>query len=191
MGQDNGLGGSPGSLYCILACEQWNSPLYCDSEHPQVSSRKYNAGEQQAVQCRCSSRQYNAGAAARPGTAVHDSEGGSSPVIDHLTAQGLLNSRDVLSHSKPFRLSAVTCQVITSSPGATLLMPPPPCAAGHWEHRDQLGPGHCRGPQHLHWTCQGGSSTDFRTKAPATDTSSRRGKSTSRVCTTAVTCRSC
>eukprot|EP00775_Hariotina_reticulata_P008887 gene8887-9065_t len=35
MGQDNGLGGSPGSLYCILACEQWNSPLYCDSEHPQ------------------------------------------------------------------------------------------------------------------------------------------------------------
>ena len=36
MGQDNNLGGSPGNLYCILACEQWNSPLYCDSEHPQV-----------------------------------------------------------------------------------------------------------------------------------------------------------
>lgn len=35
MGQDNGLGGAPGDLYCILACEQWNSPLYCDSEHPQ------------------------------------------------------------------------------------------------------------------------------------------------------------
>lgn len=34
--QDNGLGGSPGPYYCILACEQWNSPLYCDSEHPQV-----------------------------------------------------------------------------------------------------------------------------------------------------------
>eukprot|EP00879_Flechtneria_rotunda_P010510 GHRR01010987.1.p1 GENE.GHRR01010987.1~~GHRR01010987.1.p1 ORF type:complete len:289 (+),score=36.98 GHRR01010987.1:1043-1909(+) len=33
--QDNGLGGTPGPLYCILACEQWNSPLYCDSEHPQ------------------------------------------------------------------------------------------------------------------------------------------------------------
>jgi hypothetical protein len=36
MGQDNTLGGSPGDLWCILACEQWNSPLYCDSEHPQV-----------------------------------------------------------------------------------------------------------------------------------------------------------
>lgn len=35
MGQDNTLGGSPGGLWCILACEQWNSPLYCDSEHPQ------------------------------------------------------------------------------------------------------------------------------------------------------------
>ncbi|KAI8471595.1 MAG: coth protein-domain-containing protein [Monoraphidium minutum] len=35
LGQDNGLGGSPGPLYCVLACEQWNSPLYCDSEHPQ------------------------------------------------------------------------------------------------------------------------------------------------------------
>lgn len=34
--QDNGLGGAPGPYYCILACEQWNSPLYCDSEHPQV-----------------------------------------------------------------------------------------------------------------------------------------------------------
>ncbi len=35
MGMDNGLGGSPGQYYCVLACEQWNSPLYCDSEHPQ------------------------------------------------------------------------------------------------------------------------------------------------------------
>ncbi|KXZ50273.1 hypothetical protein GPECTOR_17g912 [Gonium pectorale] len=35
FGQDNGLGGSPGPNYCVLACEQWNSPLYCDSEHPQ------------------------------------------------------------------------------------------------------------------------------------------------------------
>jgi hypothetical protein len=34
--QDNGLGGAPGPYYCVLACEQWNSPLYCDSEHPQV-----------------------------------------------------------------------------------------------------------------------------------------------------------
>ncbi|KAF8057939.1 hypothetical protein HT031_005885 [Scenedesmus sp. PABB004] len=36
MGQDNALGGAPGNLYCILACEQWSSPLYCDSEHPQA-----------------------------------------------------------------------------------------------------------------------------------------------------------
>lgn len=32
FGQDNMLGGQPGSNYCVLACEQWNSPLYCDSE---------------------------------------------------------------------------------------------------------------------------------------------------------------
>lgn len=36
MGQDNTLGGKSGDLYCILECEQWNNPLYCDSEHPQV-----------------------------------------------------------------------------------------------------------------------------------------------------------
>lgn len=35
MGQDNNLGGAPGPLWCLLACEQWSSPLYCDSEHPQ------------------------------------------------------------------------------------------------------------------------------------------------------------
>ncbi|KAG2452857.1 hypothetical protein HYH02_002201 [Chlamydomonas schloesseri] len=40
FGQDNGLGGKPGlDNYCVLACEQWNSPLYCDSEHPQDLSR--------------------------------------------------------------------------------------------------------------------------------------------------------
>jgi hypothetical protein len=28
-GQDNGLGGQPNlDNYCVLACEQWNSPLY-------------------------------------------------------------------------------------------------------------------------------------------------------------------
>lgn len=36
LGISNSLGGLPASDYCILACEQWNSPLYCDSEHPQV-----------------------------------------------------------------------------------------------------------------------------------------------------------
>jgi len=35
LGQDNGLGGKPGDLYSPLSKEQWNSPLYCDSEHPQ------------------------------------------------------------------------------------------------------------------------------------------------------------
>jgi len=32
---DRGLGGEPAPDYCTLACEQWNSPLFCDSEHPQ------------------------------------------------------------------------------------------------------------------------------------------------------------
>ena len=45
LGQDNGLGGLPGSLWCILACEQWHSPLYCDSEHPQDLAQKTAWGE--------------------------------------------------------------------------------------------------------------------------------------------------
>jgi hypothetical protein len=39
LGQDSGLGGKPGDLYCVLACEQWNSPLYCDAQHPQDTER--------------------------------------------------------------------------------------------------------------------------------------------------------
>ncbi|KAL4445750.1 hypothetical protein ABPG77_008949 [Micractinium sp. CCAP 211/92] len=35
FGIDRGLGGQPAPDYCILACEQWNSPLYCDHNHPQ------------------------------------------------------------------------------------------------------------------------------------------------------------
>ena len=35
FGIDRGLGGVPAPDYCILACEQWNSPLYCDYNHPQ------------------------------------------------------------------------------------------------------------------------------------------------------------
>ncbi|KAH7617481.1 hypothetical protein NADE_007259 [Nannochloris sp. 'desiccata'] len=35
FGIDRGLGGQPAADYCILACEQWNSPLFCDSDHPQ------------------------------------------------------------------------------------------------------------------------------------------------------------
>jgi len=32
---DRGLGGTPARDYCILECEQWNSPLFCDKNHPQ------------------------------------------------------------------------------------------------------------------------------------------------------------
>jgi hypothetical protein len=35
FGSDRGLGGKPAPDYCILECEQWASPLYCDSNHPQ------------------------------------------------------------------------------------------------------------------------------------------------------------
>lgn len=35
FGIDRGLGGLPAPDYCILSCEQWNSPLYCDHNHPQ------------------------------------------------------------------------------------------------------------------------------------------------------------
>ena len=35
FGIDRGLGGTPAADYCILACEQWNSPLYCNRQHVQ------------------------------------------------------------------------------------------------------------------------------------------------------------
>eukprot|EP00884_Botryococcus_braunii_P015668 jgi/Botrbrau1/2785/Bobra.0164s0062.1 len=35
LGADRGLHGTPAPDYCILECEQWNSPLYCDRNHPQ------------------------------------------------------------------------------------------------------------------------------------------------------------
>ncbi|CAG9462414.1 unnamed protein product [Pedinophyceae sp. YPF-701] len=35
LGISSGLGGAPAPDYCVLACDQWNSPLYCDSDHPQ------------------------------------------------------------------------------------------------------------------------------------------------------------
>lgn len=35
FGIDRGLNGTVATDYCILACEQWNSPLYCDHDHPQ------------------------------------------------------------------------------------------------------------------------------------------------------------
>lgn len=35
FGIDRGLGGRPAADYCILDCPQWNSPLYCDRNHPQ------------------------------------------------------------------------------------------------------------------------------------------------------------
>lgn len=35
FGIDRGYGGVPAPDYCILACEQWNSPLYCDRQHVQ------------------------------------------------------------------------------------------------------------------------------------------------------------
>jgi len=37
MAISNGLFGEPAKDYCMLVCPQFNSPLYCDSDHPQVS----------------------------------------------------------------------------------------------------------------------------------------------------------
>lgn len=36
LGISSGLGGKPAPDYCILECEQWNSPLYCNWNHTQV-----------------------------------------------------------------------------------------------------------------------------------------------------------
>ena len=35
MGISSALGGFPAPDYCMLICPQFNSPLYCDSDHPQ------------------------------------------------------------------------------------------------------------------------------------------------------------
>lgn len=36
LNADAGFGGKPATDYCTLECSQWNSPLYCDRDHPQV-----------------------------------------------------------------------------------------------------------------------------------------------------------
>ena len=36
LGISSGLGGQPAPDYCILECQQWNNPLYCDWNHTQV-----------------------------------------------------------------------------------------------------------------------------------------------------------
>ena len=46
LGADSGLGGAPATDYCVLECEQWNSPLYCDHNHTQVA-RQGGSFEQQ------------------------------------------------------------------------------------------------------------------------------------------------
>ena len=38
LGISSGLGGEPAPDYCILECQQWNSPLYCDWNHTQVNT---------------------------------------------------------------------------------------------------------------------------------------------------------
>lgn len=38
LGISSGLGGQPAPDYCILECQQWNSPLYCDWNHTQVNA---------------------------------------------------------------------------------------------------------------------------------------------------------
>lgn len=48
------LGGAPPTDYCILECEQWNSPLFGDSNHPQVRVLLLNCLHQRATQAaRC------------------------------------------------------------------------------------------------------------------------------------------
>ena len=40
LGADSGLGGAPATDYCVLECQQWNSPLYCDHNHTQVGGQR-------------------------------------------------------------------------------------------------------------------------------------------------------
>lgn len=45
FGISSGLGGEPTPDFCILVCEQWNSPLYCDSDHPQELAFPFAFGQ--------------------------------------------------------------------------------------------------------------------------------------------------
>jgi hypothetical protein len=44
MGISSALGGVPAPDYCMLVCPQFNSPLYCDSDHPQDPLPSYGKG---------------------------------------------------------------------------------------------------------------------------------------------------
>ena len=66
FGIDRGLGGQPAPDYCILACEQWNSPLYCDHNHPQDLAVRA-PGSMRAIQQRAWAR---AGVLTTPGVNV-------------------------------------------------------------------------------------------------------------------------
>ena len=43
MGISSALGGVPAPDYCMLVCPQFNSPLYCDSDHPQDPLPNYGS----------------------------------------------------------------------------------------------------------------------------------------------------
>ena len=49
LGADSGLGGAPATDYCVLECEQWNSPLYCDHNHTQVGCQGGSLGQQDSL----------------------------------------------------------------------------------------------------------------------------------------------
>merc|ERR1712176_1434459 len=44
MGISSALGGIPAPDYCMLVCPQFNSPMYCDSDHPQDPLPSYGKG---------------------------------------------------------------------------------------------------------------------------------------------------
>jgi len=60
---DRLLGGQPLNDYCILACPQWNSPLFCNSEHPQarneLSCYSLLSRSRRAMLCTDLHRTYN------------------------------------------------------------------------------------------------------------------------------------
>merc|ERR1719421_1260112 len=50
FGISHDLGNQPSDAYCILACEQFNSPLYCDSEHSQDLREWVPQGKRRSLQ---------------------------------------------------------------------------------------------------------------------------------------------
>ncbi|KAL4425868.1 hypothetical protein ABPG75_009884 [Micractinium tetrahymenae] len=118
FGIDRGLGGQPAPDYCILACEQWKSPLYCDHAHPQDLAVKTPWGLIQA--------QYNLSSPGRRLQQQHTINGCHKPASVTGSSSGgdalARAARKLMQGPAPAPVSAVVPANGAAAPG--LALPP-------------------------------------------------------------------